>query len=304
MSGAIGTAPECIWDVGAQLGEGALWHAPTRSVWLVDIKGRRIHACDAAGGSRRSWDAPGQPGFVVPAADGGMVCALEDGLYRFDPAGGTFSPLLAVECELPGNRFNDGHVDFGGNLWFGSMDDGQVQPSGALYRLGRDGVPARADAGYVITNGPAISPDGKTLYHTDTPLRRVYAFDLRDDGTLANRRVFLQLPEGSRPDGMAVDSAGELWIALFGGGRIERYTPDGRCVDTVRFPCSNITKLAFGGGDLRTAYVTTAWKGLSPAQRAEQPLAGGLFAFRVETPGQPHHAFAGAAAAGAAFQRA
>lgn len=283
--------PECIWDVGAHLGEGALWDAATRSVWFVDIKGRRIHRCGADGGARSSWDAPGQPGFVVPTAEGGLVCALEDGLYYFDAASGSFAPLRKVEDDLPGNRFNDGHVDAGGNLWFGSMDDGQVQASGALYRLGRDGRLTRPDAGYMITNGPAISPDGRTLYHTDTPLRRVYAFALREDGSLADQRVFLQLPEGSRPDGMAVDSEGHLWIALFGAGRIERYTAAGRRVESVQFPCSNITKLAFGGDDLRTAYVTTAWKGLTPAQRAEQPLAGGLFAFRVETPGQPHTPF-------------
>jgi len=283
--------PECIWDLGAHLGEGALWHAPTRAVWSVDIKGRRIHRCDAHGGQRRSWEAPGQPGFIVPAAEGGMLCALEDGLYRFDEDSGAFRVLRRVEQELPGNRFNDGHVDQGGNLWFGSMDDGQTEASGALYRLGRDGQLARADAGYVITNGPAISPDGKTLYHTDTPLRRVYAFDLGDDGSLAHKRVFLQLPEGSRPDGMAVDREGHLWIALFGAGRIERYTAAGRLVGVVRFPCTNITKLAFGGDDLCTAYVTTAWKGLSPGQRLEQPLAGGLFAFRVDTPGLPQRAY-------------
>jgi sugar lactone lactonase YvrE len=284
-------APECIWDAGAQLGEGALWHAPTRSVYFVDIKGRRIHRCAEDGTDRRSWDAPGQPGFVVPASGGGLVCALEDGLYRFDEAGGRFSPLRRVEHDLPGNRFNDGHVDADGNLWFGSMDDAQSRPTGALYRLDRDGRLSRPDDGYIITNGPAISPDGRTLYHTDTPLRRVYAFDLRD-GVLAGKRVFLQLPEGSRPDGMAVDSEGHLWIALFGAGRIERYTNSGRLVGAVQFPCTNITKLAFGGDDLRTAYVTTAWKGLSPAQRAGQPLAGGLFAFRVDTPGLPQHVFA------------
>jgi sugar lactone lactonase YvrE len=284
--------PQCIWDAGAHLGEGALWHAAARAVYFVDIKGRRIHRCAPDGGDRRSWEAPGQPGFVVPSADGGLVCALEDGLYRFDEASGAFTPLRKVEAELPGNRFNDGYVDAGGNLWFGSMDDAQAQPSGALYRLGRDGELARADAGYVITNGPAISPDARTLYHTDTPLRRVYAFALRPDGSLAGKRVFLQLPEGSRPDGMAVDCEGHLWIALFGAGRVERYTAAGRLVDSVRFPCTNITKLAFGGADLRTAYVTTAWKGLSPAQRAGQPLAGGLFAFRVETPGLPPNVLA------------
>ncbi len=87
---------------------------------------------------------------------------------------------------------------------------------------------------------------------------------------------------------MAVDCEGHLWIALFGAGRIERYTAAGRLAGSVGFPCTNITKLAFGGEDLRTAYVTTAWKGLTPAQRREQPLAGGLFAFRVDTPGLPH----------------
>ena len=291
MTTRYSSEPSAIWDVGAHLGEGALWHAATRSVYFVDIKGRRIHRCDLDGGNRRSWEAPGQPGFVVPDANGGLVCALEDGLYRFDEASGAFTSLMKVEDDVPGNRFNDGHVDAGGNLWFGSMDDGQAQATGALYRLGRDGVLARADAGYVITNGPAISPDGRTLYHTDTPLRRVYAFDLREDGSLADKRVFLQLPEGSRPDGMAVDSEGHVWIALFGAGRIERYTAAGRLVGAVHFPCTNITKLAFGGDDLRTAYVTTAWKGLSEGQRREQPLAGALFAFRVDTPGQPHHVF-------------
>lgn len=286
--------PECIWDVGAHLGEGALWHAPTRSVYFVDIKARRIHRCAGDGSARRSWDAPGQPGFVVPASGGGLVCALEDGLYRMDEASGAFTPLRKVEDDLPGNRFNDGTVDAGGNLWFGSMDDAQVAATGSLYRLDRDGSLARADTGYLITNGPAISPDGTTLYHTDTPLRRVYAFDLRPDGSLAGKRVFLQLPEGSRPDGMAVDCEGHLWIALFGAGRVERYTAAGRLAGAVRFPCTNITKLAFGGDDLRTAYVTTAWKGLSAQQRAEQPLAGGLFAFRVETPGLPHRVFEGA----------
>jgi D-xylonolactonase len=284
--------PECIWDAAAHLGEGVLWHAKTRSVYFVDIKGRRIHRCDADGSGRRSWEAPGQPGFVVPAADGSLVCAMEDGLYRLDEASGAFTLLRKIEDDLPGNRFNDGYVDAGGNLWFGSMDDAQAQATGALYRLDRHGALSCADQGYIITNGPAISPDGKTLYHTDTPLRRVYAFDLRAGGVLANKRVFLQLPRGSRPDGMAVDSEGHLWIALFGAGRAERYTAAGRLAGAVRFPCTNITKLAFGGDDLRTVYVSTAWKGLTPAQRLEQPLAGGLFSFRVDTPGLPHNVFA------------
>jgi sugar lactone lactonase YvrE len=226
--------------------------------------------------------------FIVPAVDGGMVCSLDDGLYRFIEATGEFVPLAQVEAELPGNRFNDGHVDANGQLWFGSMDDREEQASGALYRFDGAAV-ARMDDGYIITNGPALSPDGRTLYHTDTLARRVYAFDIPPSGALANKRVFVELDDGY-PDGMAVDAAGHLWVATFGGWRIDRFDASGNKVGEVRFPCANVTKLAFGGEDLRTVYATTARKGLSQGELAAQPLAGSLFSFRVETPGLPQHA--------------
>ncbi len=288
MSGAndIASSPACLWQVGATLGEGVLWDATSGQVWFVDIKGRRIHRCDADGGNRRSWDAPGQVSFIVRAKDGAMVCSLDDGLYRFIEASGAFEPLLAVEAELPGNRFNDGHVDAQGTLWFGSMDDAEEQASGILYRF--DGASAEPkDAGYVITNGPALSPDGRTLYHTDTLDKRIYAFDLDLAGSLSNKRPFVELKDGGYPDGMAVDAEGCLWVATFGGWRIDRFDAAGHKVGEVRFPCANVTKLAFGGDDLRTVYATTARKGLSSEELAAQPLAGGLFSFRVETPGLP-----------------
>ena len=278
--------PVCLWDVRATLGEGVLWDAPHDCVWFVDIKGRHIHRCDPAGGNRRSWDAPSQVGFILPASDGGFVCGLEDGLYRFDPDSGAFTSLRAVEADLPGNRFNDGHVDAAGRLWFGSMDNAEEAASGVLYRYDGGAVQA-CDRDYVITNGPAISPDGRTLYHTDTLHKHIYAFDLAADGTLANKRLFVTLAGGGHPDGMAVDVDGYLWVATFGGWRIDRYAPDGEKIGEVRFPCANVTKLAFGGADLRTVFATTARKGLSEADLAAQPLAGGLFTFRVATPGLP-----------------
>ena len=279
--------PVCIWEARATLGEGVLWDAANAWVWFVDIKGRRIYRCDPDGGHQRTWDAPSQVGFIVLSSDGGYVCGLENGLFRFDPEDGSFAPLHLLEADLPGNRFNDGHVDAGGRLWFGSMDNGEEAATGALYRY--DGTGAKAvDDDYVITNGPAISPDGGTLYHTDTLKKHIYAFDLAD-GRLSNKRLFVLLADGGHPDGMAVDADGCLWVATFGGGRIARYAPDGAQLDAVRFPCANITKLAFGGADLRTVYATTARKGLSNAELATQPLAGGLFTFRVATPGLPHH---------------
>jgi sugar lactone lactonase YvrE len=288
MTIAANFVPAPLWEVQATLGEGVVWDAARGLVWFVDIKGRRIHRCAADGSGRRSWDAPGQVSFILPALDGGMVCSLDDGLYRFDDASGAFIPLLKVEADQPGNRFNDGHVDANGQLWFGSMHDAEEAPTGALYRFdGRQVV--RMDEGYVITNGPALSPDGRTLYHTDTLDKRVYAFDVADDGTLANKRVFVEIADGGYPDGMAVDFDGNLWVATFGGWRIDRFDAQGRKLGTVAFPCANVTKLAFGGEDLCTVYATTARKGLSSEELAAQPLAGALFTFRVETPGLPQH---------------
>jgi xylono-1,5-lactonase len=284
----VASAPVPLWEVEATLGEGVLWDAANRQVWFVDIKGRRLHCCAPDGSERRSWVAPGQVSFVVRASDGGLVVSLEDGLYRFIEASGEFVPFAKVEADVPGNRFNDGHVDAAGRLWFGSMDDGEAEPTGVLYRFdGRQVV--RMDDGYIITNGPAVSPDGRTLYHTDTLDKRVYAFDLAADGSLSGKRLFAEITDGGWPDGMAVDADGHVWIAVFRGWRIERRDPQGVKTGEVRFPCSNITKLAFAGDDLRTVYATSARKGLSAEELAQQPLAGALFTFRAETAGLPHH---------------
>lgn len=283
-------APEVLWDVGAHLGEGPIWHAASQSVYFVDIKSRKIHRCKADGSARQTWDAPNQASFIVPVEGGGLVCSLRDGVHRFNEADGSFAPLHLIEADLADNRFNDAYVDHEGRLWFGSMHDPEEAPTGILYSIGRDGKVVVADTGYRITNGPAMSPDGKTLYHTDTLGRTMYAFDV-NDGVLSNKRVFIETAEPGWPDGMAVDANGDIWLAMFRGHRIDRYTPAGELVQTVPFPVPNITKLAFGGDDLRTAYVTTAWKGLSDEERAQYPLAGALFTFRTETPGLAQHAF-------------
>lgn len=279
--------PSCLWEANAMLGEGVLWDAANRQVWFVDIKGKRIHRCADDGSGRRSWDAPGQVSFIVPAR-GGMVCSLEDGLYRFVEKSGEFLPLAKVEADVTGNRFNDGYVDAHGRLWFGSMHDGEALPSGALYRFDGTGT-AQMDQGYVITNGPAASPDGHTLYHTDTLEKRIYAFDLAPGGDLSNKRLFVDIRDGGYPDGMAVSADGHLWVAIFGGWRIDRFDAAGSKLGEIRFPCANVTKLAFGGKDLCTAYATTARKGLSREELAAQPLAGSLFGFPVDTPGLPQH---------------
>lgn len=275
-----------VCRVGAQLGEGPVWVQRDSALWFVDIKARRAHRWHPGRAESRSWPAPEQPGFLAPLSGGGFIVGLKSGLARFDPQSCAFTHLLAVEPDLPANRLNDGTVSPEGELWFGSMHDTEAERSGALYRLDGEGRCVRLDNGYIITNGPAFSPDGRVFYHTDTSDRTVYAFDRPDPHTLVNKRVFVRIEEeAGYPDGTTVDQEGCVWIALWGGWGVRRYSPEGKLLATVRLPCANVTKIAFGGSDLRTAYVTTAWAGMTQEQRAAQPLAGDLFSFGAPAPG-------------------
>ena len=277
---------ECVWPVEAVLGEGPVWSAAEKAIWFVDIKAPAIHRYDPATGARRSWSAPARVGFLLPTHTG-WIAGLKTGLHSFNPETGNFALLHLVEPHAPNNRLNDGFVDSEGFLWFGSMDDNEEDPSGALYQLGDEGC-VRRDPGYVVTNGPAESPDGKTLYHTDTLAGVIYAFDRTRSGSLSNKRVFVRLPVGGGyPDGPIVDTEGCVWTGVFGGWGLQRYSPSGELVGKIDLPCSAVTKAAFGDDDLKTLYITTAHVALNAEERQQQPLAGGLFRARVEVPGLP-----------------
>ncbi len=284
------SAPECIWPVGATLAEGPFWHAQQRALYFVDIKGQTVHRCAEDGTARATWTLPDQVGFALPMASGALLCGLPGRVARFNAATGALDTLLSLEGDLPGNRNNDGYIDTAGRLWFGTMDNGESDPTGALYLWDGRGL-QRQDEGYIITNGPCVSPDGRTFYHTDTLAKVIYAYDLAPDGALANRRVLVRTAAPGHPDGTAVDADGVLWVSMFGGARIDRYAPDGALLGSIAMPCSNITKVAFGGDDLRTVFVTTARKGLSVEALSREPLAGSIFRLRSETPGLPQHHF-------------
>jgi sugar lactone lactonase YvrE len=278
--------PVCVWNLGCELGEGPVWSPSEQALWFVDIKKSAIHRYDALTGEGHTWATPAPPGFLARLAVGGWLVGLKTGLHRFDPETGQWDLICKVEPDRPGNRLNDGAVDAEGRLWFGSMDDGEVEPTGRLYRLEPGSAPAPQDDGYVITNGPAFSPDRRTLYHTDTLARAIYAFDLDANGRLGPRCLFARIAEDEGyPDGPVVDADGCLWTGLFGGWGLNRYAPSGELLQHVPFPCANVTKAAFGGEDYRTLYATTARKGLTSADLIEQPLAGALFALRVPVRG-------------------
>jgi len=274
-----------VLPVAATLGEGPVWVDGT--LWFVDIKQRKIHRFNPTTGDTQSWPAPAQVGWLLPYAEGGFLAGLQTGVHRFDPDSGSFTHLATIEPALPNNRLNDATVDPAGRLWFGSMDDGEKAPTGHIYSASDRGI-ARVASGIAITNGPAVSPDGRTLYHNDTVGGLVFASTIRDDGTLSDTRVLARIdPEDGHPDGPAVDAEGHVWVGLFGGWGVRRYSPAGELVDFVRLPAANVTKIAFGGDGLRTAYATTAAMGLSDADRAAQPLAGHVFAFEPGVAGLP-----------------
>ncbi|WP_033920871.1 SMP-30/gluconolactonase/LRE family protein [Sphingomonas sp. 37zxx] len=277
--------PGSVWALGAPLLEGPVWVERDKALWFVDIKGRFVHRFDPASGYKRSWDAPAQIGFVLPMRGGGFVAGLQTGLARFDPADGSFAPLIDPEPDLPGNRLNDATVDPAGRLWFGTMDDAEAAATGRIYRYdGKACVAATAPVS--ITNGPAISPDGRTLYHVDTLGGTIHACSLAADGTLTDTRLFAQIaPEDGYPDGPVCDAEGCVWIGLYNCWAARRYSPAGELLEAVRFPVSAITKLAFGGPDLRTVFATTAAKHLDAAAREREPQAGDLFSFTVDVPG-------------------
>jgi sugar lactone lactonase YvrE len=292
---AAGPAPaRCLWEAGAVLGEGPLWLAEEGALYWLDIKAPAVHRVVPATGARQSWPMPERIGFLCPRRGGGFIGGLKSGLALIDLDGGRIEPFGGPETDLPDNRLNDGKADAAGRLWFGSMDDNEVAPTGRLYRLDADRSWRELDDGYVVTNGPAFSPDGGRLYHTDTFARTIHAFDLSPDGELDNKRPFVTIPaEAGYPDGMTVDAEGHLWVAHWGGWRLSRYRPDGSLERILPLPVSQVTSCAFGGSDLETLYITTAAIGLGEAALRDQPLAGGLFEVPVGIKGLPPGRYAG-----------
>ena len=280
--------PRNVWPLAAELGEGPVWVERDRALWFVDIKKQQIHRYDPASGARRSWDAPEQVGFILPAERGGFVAGLQSGLYHFDDNSGAFDLIVKVDEDSPANRLNDGTVDPKGRIWFGTMDNQERDRSGAFYCFANGKLTRTAIGNIAITNGPAVSPDGRILYVVDTLRGTIDAVDIDDDGTLGERRSYVRIdPSEGHPDGPTIDAEGCVWISLYAGWEARRYSPTGELIERVRFPVANITKIAFGGDDLRTVYATTARQLLSRENIAKQPEIGDLFEFTADVPGVP-----------------
>lgn len=278
---AVEASARGVLDAQSLLGEGVLWDATREIVWFVDIKRHRLWHFDPATGSNSFAEAPGQIGWALPAEGGSLLCGLQDGLYTFDPEAKTFEKLMDVPGEPAGNRLNDACCDPWGRVWFGSMDDAEEAKSGRFYVFDRGEIRPAGPSGIAITNGPAVSGAGDRIYFTDTAGQKIMVADLtRDDAGEA--RPFADtgaLFPDAYPDGPIVDAEDHVWTGLYMGARVARFSPDGELVATQTLPARDVTKMALGGQDLRTAYVTTATKNMDEPAFREFPAAGHLLSF-------------------------
>jgi sugar lactone lactonase YvrE len=263
------------------LGEGPVWDAARGRLYWVDIKGGRLHWLHPASGVLGDVAVEGQVSSVAPRASGqGLLAARQDGVGVLDPDTGEFTHRFDPEPERPGNRANDGNVDLAGRYWFGTMHDGELDASGAIYRLDPDWSCRRVLDGIGISNTLVVGPNNDVLYVADSLLRIIDALAVDPvTGEPGTRSSLIRTRGPGGPDGSTVDAEGFVWNAQWGGARLVRYSPAGEIDRIVPLPIDHPSSCAFGGEDLATIYITTARWLLSDEALARQPWAGALLAF-------------------------
>ncbi len=292
------------WEVavaaGAELGERPVWDTSAGCLIWVDINAGRVHgyrpgapggpdgpAGPGAGGGtdRVIIDAGLAVGAAMPRQNGGYVLAAADGFRLADPAGRLTGGPLRPPAMADDVRFNDGFCDPAGRFWAGTVAADRRSGGGALYRLDPDGTTALVLDGVTESNGIGWSPDAATMYYIDSgeePARiRAFGFDPGSGALSAGHDLVTVPPSDGVPDGLAVDAAGTLWVAIWGGGQVRRYAPSGEELGRFPVPVSQPSCPGFGGADLRELYLTTAWEGLPQDRRSAEPLAGHLLRAKV-----------------------
>ena len=266
---------ELIFQENQKLAEGPLWH--DGYLYWVDIKACKLHQLKLDTREHRARHFPQQLTSIAPTSSGEFVVTTRDGVAGLADFDASLNLLVNIEGSISTNRFNDAKVDCYGNLWAGSMDDGETKASGSLYRIDNNLTVSTEDTGYFITNGPTFSRNGEFLYHTDSALKKIYRFALSETG-ITDKQLFIELgPEHGHPDGMTVDNQGNLWICEYGGWGISTFDSTGKYLTKIEVPAANVTSCSFGGKNLDTLFITTAAKELSEEELAQQPLAGSIF---------------------------
>jgi sugar lactone lactonase YvrE len=272
-------------DTPLRVGENPLWDDRSGRLLFADIPAPALYAYDPETGGVERWEMPATLGSFGLCADGRALLALRTGLHFFDFATGKLEFFVHPEPDKPTNRLNDGKVGPDGRFWVGSMDDsGALKPTAALYRVDPDGTCSKMAEDLIVSNGLAWSPDGLTLYHSDSRGRFLTAYDYDPQtGDISNRRLLRRFEEeDGRPDGAAMDAEGYYWSAGVSAGCLNRIAPDGEIVEKLLLPVPAPTMPCFGGEGLRTLYVTSL-----ATDRTGTPIAGTLLRVEVDVAGAP-----------------
>lgn len=278
-----------LGEIRCTLGESPVWDDRREILFFVDILGRAVHAIGLDGGGLQTWPMPGPPGSLGLGESGRLLVAVKDRILTLDPDTGALDPFAALPADEPAtNRLNDGKTGPDGAFWVGTMDDRpQKAATGSLYRVAPDGQVARKVAGLIVANGLAFAPDGRALIHSDSRGRWIDRWTLDPaSGTLADRvRLAEEIAEATgRPDGAAMDVAGNYWSAGVSAGVLNVWSPDGAIVAVHPVPVPAPTMPCFCGPDLRTLVVTSHRE--SPAAQAHE-LSGALWLATTPTAGAP-----------------
>ena len=295
------TAPkiEVAHDAPMLVGECPVWHEVESALYWVDINGLTVNRLHPASGKFSSWKMGSEPSALAVDEDNNLVVATRAGFVRVNTTSGEVTDFCPAPYDTAITRFNDGRVDPAGRFWVGTMYEPRDKPAAEMYVLERDVLRRAWSGGMTNSNGLAWTPDGSSMFHADTTSHRIdrYDFDVAT-GTVANGRTLASFSMdksaagyGGRPDGAAVDSEGNYWVAMFEGGRLLKLSPDGEPLREIPLPLRCPTAVAFGGADLRTLYVTSASHGRSEAELAQYPLSGKVLCMRVDVPGlaQPEY---------------
>jgi sugar lactone lactonase YvrE len=292
--GAPGAAVACTIEQ-TLLGEGARWDARRNELLRVDILAGRVYRdrVDDAGGlvRVRTYQVPGTVGAVAPVHGGdGWILAAGQSFVHLG-SDGSLRPIGDVAPA--GTRMNDAACDPQGRLWAGTLADDHHEGGGALHRLDQRGQTELVLGDLTISNGLGWSPDSATMYLVDSGPRVVHAFAFDPDrGTISQGRVLITVAEDvGAPDGMTVDAAGDLWVAIYGGGRVHRYSPEGVLRQVMRVPAEQTTCCAFAGPGLHWLYVTTGTEGWSDDDRRADPAAGLVYRLDTDATGRPAEPF-------------
>lgn len=288
------SAPQLLLNAQAALGEGPSWDSARARLYWVDIYAGHLHIYDPKTNLDEKIEVDAPLGCAAPARSGNLMLGMRNSIASLNLDTVKLTVLASPEARLPGNRFNDGKCAPDGRFLAGTMDNNEKEASGALYSYSSDGALKTLVSGVRISNGLAWSRDHKTMYYIDTPTFNVMAYDYDlASGEIGNPRVAVSIPPRlGFPDGMTSDTAGRLWIALWGGAAITVWNPaNGQLLESLPIPAKNVTSCVFGGENGSDLFVTSARKGLAPADLAEYPLTGGLFRIQTDVEGMPTFVF-------------